>query len=639
MSHTYNISTTYSRSNNYALNYKGEGPDVLLPKRAALPSRISLPASVASSKNTAPPNARPRSLPQIPHERELEGLRINIPEEPRRSYRHAETSVSDEEELEREPDLPIPTPAASPLSPNRAPKVVYFTPIPGRTLSFTPYDHSREAVRQQRNDLDWRRKIQVTATSRVGVTRPSYLDESVLVLAEVMHIIIYRRAVRPAESMGETCPLEVGSNAVTPDCRDCSGVQQAALATGNLWTNIVLTFPTSNEQLTRTLAWLSRSKTHPLDILLDFRDPDWDWEGEDTHGFRWADMEAVLRLLIPSAARRWRTFELLTDTWAPIFVFLLRTQKLGSSLENLEKLQVARCNAFARKGQCFEPTALGHHLPLFGGAETAVPRLREVILTVHIDWSTPPLANLTKLELKYQAADVMPTVAHFTQILAQCPNLEALAIVGRGPQFTEDVARASWGIKLVGVTQFTFGFIDVNYAIQLLSLFDLPALCNLSLEDVSASLRHQPPDDAGPLLDWVAAPPDDSPLDNDDTVIAIPTSAWPFPLAQLHTLALHSIHAPLLVFVRLYDVCTGLGDLRLCDVGDDAVEALETAAAPENPPEVSSTSRANILPRLQTLLVRGADEELFSRVVHTRTPDLDASFEASGLTEYTDDDY
>ncbi|KAJ7733679.1 hypothetical protein B0H16DRAFT_1892762 [Mycena metata] len=433
----------------------------------------------------------------------------------------------------------------------------------------------------------------------------------------------------------------------------CHRWRQVALATGNLWTNIVLTFPTSSEQLTRTLTWLSRSKTYPLDILLDFRDPEWDWEGEETHGFRWADMEAVLRLLLPSAAR-WRTFELLTDTWAPIFVFLLRTQKLNV-LEHLEKLHLARCNAyFARKGQLFEPTALGQHLPLFD-EEAAVPRLREVTLTgVHIAWSAPPLANLTTLELKYQAADVMPTVTQFAQILSRCPNLEVLAIVGRGPQLTTNeevpasaggsaeaaVARALRGtIKLRGVTQFIFGFVDVNYAIQLLSLFDLPSLRDLNLEDVSASLRHQPPDDAGQLFDWITATPCDSPLDVDDSVNALSTSLGPFPLAQLHTLALHSIHAPLSAFVRLYQACTGIEDLRLCEVADCAMEALETAAGSKLPLEVCSTSRADALPRLQTLFVRAANEHLFSRVVRTRGSDLDASFEASTLTEYTDDNY
>ncbi|KAJ6566800.1 hypothetical protein B0H19DRAFT_990553 [Mycena capillaripes] len=409
----------------------------------------------------------------------------------------------------------------------------------------------------------------------------------------------------------------------------CHRWRQVALETGSLWANIVLTFPTSNEQLTRALTWLSRSKTYRLDILLDFRDPDWDWEDEETHGFRWADMEAVLHLLLPCAAR-WRTIELLTDTWAPIFAFLLHTRNLGPSLKNLEKLHLARCNEyFARKGQVFEPSVLGQHLPLFGGEDAVVPRLRQVMLTgVHIDWSAPPLANLTKLELKYQAADVMPTIGHFTQILAASPNLEILAIVGRGPQFAavEGVsstaihggsAQADEGplqgtIKLARVTQFTFGFVDVNYAVELLSLFNLPALCELSVEDVSASLQHQPSDDADVLLNWLASTAHDtsiSPPVLDNAVDSTSASPWRLPLGQLHTLALHSIHAPRPSFARFYDACSELSTLRLYDVCDDALEAL-------------GGNQAELLPRMDTLIARGVDKEIFTRVVDGRGTSL-----------------
>jgi hypothetical protein len=434
----------------------------------------------------------------------------------------------------------------------------------------------------------------------------------------------------------------------------CHRWRQVALETGSLWTNIVLTFPTSNQQLTRTLTWLSRSKTYSLDILLDFRDPEWDWEEEETHGFRWADMEAVLRLLLPTAAR-WRTLELLTDTWAPIFAFLVRTRTIGTSLSRLETLHLARCNEyFARKGQVFEPSALGQHLPLFGGAKSAAPRLREVTLTgVHIDWSAPPLANLTKLELKYQAADVMPTLPHFTQILTASPNLEVLSIVGRGPQFVgveheSGSIKADEGrgrIKLARVTKFTFGFVDVGCAVQLLSLFDLPALRELSLEDVSASLRHQPPDDAGVLLEWLASAPSDSanddttsPLVSEDAEDSTSASTPRLPLGQLHTLALHSIFAPRPTFARIYDACAELRVLQLTDGSDTALEALEAAGAAETGADGTAVQPGR-LPHLETLFARGVPAELFTRVVSKRGTILKESrFERSTSNEYFEHD-
>ncbi|KAK7042656.1 F-box domain-containing protein [Favolaschia claudopus] len=413
----------------------------------------------------------------------------------------------------------------------------------------------------------------------------------------------------------------------------CRRWRQVSLGTGSLWTQIVLTYPTSNEQLTCALTWLSRSTTYPLDILLDFRDPDWDWE-EETHGFGWRHMEAVLSLLLPTASR-WRTLELFTDTWAPIYAFLLHTHTIGRCLEKLEKLHLARCNEyFALKGEVFKPAALGKHLPLFGGAEAAVPRLREVTLTgVHVDWSAghwQPLSCLVKLELKYQAADVMPSVAQFRQILLQSPDLETLAVVGGGPQFptgNEGSLIAGRGsIKLARLTTFTFGFVDAHSAVQLLELFDFPALRELNLEDVSATLQHQPPEDASVLLYWLSNPSytastasiaDTKNTDGNNinfysslssASASSTSSSSPFlPLGEVHTLALHSIHASRPSLKRLYGACPSLSSLRLSDVCDEALALLQ-----ESPP---SSAIQNLLPVLDTLFVRGGNKELFGRVI------------------------
>ncbi|KAJ7500624.1 hypothetical protein B0H11DRAFT_2275829 [Mycena galericulata] len=482
--------------------------------------------------------------------------------------------------------------------------------------------------------------LRLRASGRSGIDRlPNELLSAIFIFAIEQH-----------------CYDESDPSTTTPTTIShiCHRWRQVALSTGSLWTNVVLTFPTSNEQLSRTLTWLGRSKTYPLDLLLDFRDPSWDWD-EDTHGFRWADMESVLRLLLPSASR-WRTVELLTDTWAPIFSFLLHTRAVGSSLARLEKLHLARCNAyFAAKGELFAPAALSQHLPLFGGDEAVVPHLREVILTgVHIDWAAQALTSLTKLELKYQAADVMPSVAQFSHILAACPDLEELAIVGRGPQFAASVgtigvatSSATHGgsyarshkMKLARVTKFNFGFVDVNYAVQLLSLFDFPALRELILEDVSASLLVQPPDDAAVLLDWLAflsSDANDNPLLPPESNVTSTSnvlglmespSTSRLPMARLEALSLHSIHAPRPAFVQFFGACADLQVLRMCDVGGEALVALEGVP----------TS----LPQLHTISGRGVDEALFSRVVHMRGRQLKVvDFEADpGPNSHANDDY
>ncbi|KAJ7148926.1 hypothetical protein C8R43DRAFT_1007669 [Mycena crocata] len=428
----------------------------------------------------------------------------------------------------------------------------------------------------------------------------------------------------------ESNPFTTSPTTISHICRRW---RQVALSTGSLWTNIVLTFPTSNEQLTRTLTWLGRSKTYPLDILMDFRDQEWDWE-EDTHGFRWEDMEAVLRLLLPFSPR-WRTIELFTDTWAPIFAFLLRTRAVGSSLNCLEKLHLARCNEyFATKDEIFEPTALSQHLPLFGGSEALVPRLREVSLSgVHIDWSAP-LGNLTKLELKYHAANVMPSVTQFAQILTACPDLEVLTIVGCGPKLPAAVtaapadgltSSAAHGgsparptLKLTRVTQLTFGFVDVNDAMYLLSILDLPALRALNIEDVSVSLSrymYPEPECSSSLLNWLAGI---SGLNFTSNALAASpmcasASASPIPLAQLDTLTLQSVHAPSAAFARFFTACVGLRELRLRQVGGGALDALG---------EVDIST----LPHLCSLSARGGDKEVFMRIAHEHHAQLTEVF-------------
>ncbi|KAF8883817.1 hypothetical protein BD779DRAFT_810564 [Infundibulicybe gibba] len=295
----------------------------------------------------------------------------------------------------------------------------------------------------------------------------------------------------------------------------CSRWRQLALWTSSLWGNITITFPTSREQMARTVAFLLRSRSHPLDLLLDFRDPEWDWE-EDTHPFSWKDMEAVLRLLF-THVKRWRHFELLTDTWAPIFTFLWYSRRI-TTVPMLQTISLSRCNAyFASKGQRFQPASLKQPIPLFGGV--ALDGLREVTLSgVHLDWAQSPLQNLTSLELKYHASDVMPTLAQFTDILAACPDLQRLSIIGWGPRLPEGAHGTPISDMLgsgkphVGkilhmphLTDFSFGFIDIDYAMELLSLFTFPALRTLSLEDLAASLTPLGMQDATPLLEWLTS--------------------------------------------------------------------------------------------------------------------------------------
>jgi len=220
------------------------------------------------------------------------------------------------------------------------------------------------------------------------------------------------------------------------------------------------------------------------------------------------------------------------------------------------------------------------------------------------------------------------------------PTLAVLAIVGCGPRFprtahgggSASASTAAPGtpegalngaIQLANVTQFTFGFVDVHYAVQLLAIMDLPALRELSLEHVSASLRDPAPDDAGVLLEWlcnrvhgrghndaVSAPNVEADASSvnavtswvpDETPASTSTSPSQTPLAQLSTLALHSFSAPRTTFVRLFAACSRVHALQLSDVDEQCLKALVGTPA--------------LLPRLRTLDARDVDRALVELIL------------------------
>ncbi|KAG6816573.1 hypothetical protein H0H87_004934 [Tephrocybe sp. NHM501043] len=358
--------------------------------------------------------------------------------------------------------------------------------------------------------------------------------------------------------------------------------RNVAISTGGLWNIIIITFPTSRQQLSRAITWLKRSRSSPLDIFLDFRDPSWDWDvAEYLHTFRWQDMEAILRLLM-THADRWKRFELLTDTWAPIFTFLCYTRR-AKSLHTLESLSLHRCNAFfASKGALFAPIEMKQPVPLFGGR--VAENLRRVTLTgVHVDWAASPLRNLTKLKLRYLASDVRPSMDEFTTIMTGCRHLRHLTIIGRGPRIdgTRDTGTLSPTeagtdnaspklpsvIELPHVTEFVFGFIDTEYAVRLLARLSFPTIRRLTLEGLVGlnPLVPVPHDlEATPVLKRLIT--HDTPSKE--------TSRSPIPLCRISSLNLISIKADTSTFSRFFDDLHELKYLGLHRMKDDAINAL-----------------------------------------------------------------
>jgi hypothetical protein len=317
----------------------------------------------------------------------------------------------------------------------------------------------------------------------------------------------------------------------------CQHWRNVSLSTASLWTVIVLTFPTHRNQLFRTISSLARSRSRTLHIYMDFRDPAWNWD-EASHRFGWKNMENVMRLLLPHV-HRWQKVELLTDSWAPIFTFLSYTSRIKSA-PMLQDVVLSRCNAFfAAKGELFRPSAMKNPVAWFWGG-SAFHSLRRVSLAgVHVDWAHSGLSGLLELELKYHASDVMPTLHEFCSIISACPELERLSILGWGPQIDANALPEQHSLHLPHLHDFAFGFIDVDYAIDLLSLFHFPALKTFSLEDISSSVDPLHPCDTSRLLDYLmAAQPGCCTI---STHTSPCTTCCPYPLSSLTSLELHSL--------------------------------------------------------------------------------------------------
>lgn len=389
----------------------------------------------------------------------------------------------------------------------------------------------------------------------------------------------------------------------------CSRWRDLATGSANLWGRIVLTFPIPDAQLIYTSTALERSGTQPLTILLDCRDPDWDWE-EESHRFQWSHMQAITQLLLPHAPR-WQTLEVLSDTWSPIYTFLSLTKEL-TDLSLLESLSLSRCNAFlAAPGQVFQPESMRSPLSLFGGA--AVPHLREVSLVgVHVDWDNSQLRNLQRLEFKYHASDVMPTIHQFVAILNNNPDLIELAIVGWGPVL-DSREDAITTISVPSLQKLSFGFIEMEYSTTLLSLFHVPSLRAINLEDVSKTVNPLEDQDSSALIQWLYTS-----QPNPRASFSGPLPLLnPIPLQSIQELELHSIRASEELFSRFLQCFPRIRKLACYDVSDSILPALSPQI---EHPNLSSGSNVHCLcPSLEELYVQDVDSDALIELVVARS--------------------
>ncbi|PPQ73757.1 hypothetical protein CVT24_006948 [Panaeolus cyanescens] len=334
----------------------------------------------------------------------------------------------------------------------------------------------------------------------------------------------------------------------------------------SLWSYLLVDAPSLSHPQHLEL-YLRRSASHPLDILIDIRDPVWNWS-EESHCFQFNELYTALEMLI-SHCTQWKRFEMLSDTWKPIHDFLLRTQSI--TVPNLEVLSLTRANVyFARYRQTFMPANLAAPLSLFGGAST--PLLRSIALAgVHMEWAQPPFHNLTTLELRYHSLQVMPSLQQFGAICDSCPDLRNLTIMGWGPQLPPTSSNAGSGIfVLPRLTSFSFGYVNVEYAIRLLILFNLPSLRKLTIENLQKLVYNDTTaTDDTPLLQWFVASPTQA-----QASPFLPYNPRALPVPDVTHLNINDIGAQQAILASFVRRFTSLTHLSCHSVSHDTITAI-----------------------------------------------------------------
>lgn len=288
--------------------------------------------------------------------------------------------------------------------------------------------------------------------------------------------------------------------------------------------------PRSRDATLHIRSFLARSSSAPLRLHIDLRDEGWTFQlPEASHP---SDVNAVplnnIFDLLFDHIHRWQDVEVLSDTWLPQYMFTKRCSSF-SLPPKLQRISLARCNAyFTLEGALFSPASLGEHCVLFQpngqGDDGFAPSLSDdercgephalqsvSLAGVHIDWGNcgQIFRGLSRLELKYHTAEVLPSRLQLAKMLQSSESLESLSIVGWGHRpSASDVERLSDNnstrtsnlleghhrISLPRLKELTFGWVNASHASSLLSSIftqeqnPFPALSELVLEDVTNSL-------------------------------------------------------------------------------------------------------------------------------------------------------
>ncbi|KAJ6607679.1 hypothetical protein B0H10DRAFT_2227587 [Mycena sp. CBHHK59/15] len=265
---------------------------------------------------------------------------------------------------------------------------------------------------------------------------------------------------------------------------------------------------------THITSYLALSRNYPIDILIDARDQEWDFnERMNASLYSTAHMSTAMALLLPHLAR-WRSLTVLTDLYAPMHAALrpLEAYLATHSAPRLESLRLMRCDAYAAHS-AVSPVPEPEHVFLSSITNNPdlLPCLRQLTLRgVPAAWTQLAgvlPAGLRTLELSYHPAAVQPSVPELGRLLNAAPLLARLILNGSGPLLDDAPSRSETTrptpVFLPYLTSLTLGYTSTAVGLALLSLVCAPLSAlyvrTLTLEDASDPTALLPVD-AGPLL-------------------------------------------------------------------------------------------------------------------------------------------
>ncbi|KAJ7888487.1 hypothetical protein B0H13DRAFT_2666387 [Mycena leptocephala] len=222
--------------------------------------------------------------------------------------------------------------------------------------------------------------------------------------------------------------------------------REVALNTPALYTSLCITPELFREvgekevlDTTGISSYLALSRNYLVDILIDARDQQWNFE-DDGAWFSAEHMSTAMGVLLPHLGR-WRSLSILTDVYAPMHAALRPLEIYFSAYgaPHLESLRLMRCDAYAAHAPAPEPEHV--FLSSVTNCGWILPSLRHITLRgVPAAWNALAAVLpdcLRTFELSFHSLAAQPSVPELSCLLRAVPNLARLVMNGSGPVVPE----------------------------------------------------------------------------------------------------------------------------------------------------------------------------------------------------------